>query len=77
MTAEENNGGEVETETPITLGLTAKLTKTLQAENSFLIPKEVSLKQLGDQMDNVNESVKNENMVSEILKSLAVVKLPI
>ncbi|XVF80710.1 hypothetical protein PTKIN_Ptkin15bG0097000 [Pterospermum kingtungense] len=64
LTAEENNGGEAktkETEIPI-LGLTAKLTKTSQVENSFQIPKEVSLKKMGDRKDNVNDSIKNENM---------------
>ena len=55
---------------PIILGLTTKFTKTLQAENSFQIPNEESLKLMGDQKNNVNDSVRNENMVSKILNSL-------
>ncbi|XP_022757793.1 DUF724 domain-containing protein 2-like isoform X2 [Durio zibethinus] len=64
-TAEVINEGEVkpkEVEMPIILGLTAKFTKTLQAENSFQIPNEESLKLMGDQKNNVNDSVRNENM---------------
>ncbi|XWS46527.1 hypothetical protein CRYUN_Cryun14cG0075000 [Craigia yunnanensis] len=63
-TVEEINEGEVkrkEVEMPIILGLTAKFTKNLQAENSFQIPNEESLKLMGDQKNNVNDSVKNEN----------------
>ncbi|XWS31859.1 hypothetical protein CRYUN_Cryun23aG0111900 [Craigia yunnanensis] len=63
--AEEINEGEVKTkevEMSIILGLTAKFTKTLQAENSFQIPNEESLKLMGDQKNNVNDSVRNENM---------------
>ena len=73
-TAEEINEGEVKTkevEMPIILGLTAKFTKTLQAENSFQIPNEESLKLMRDQKNNVNDSVENENMVSKILLSLS------
>ncbi|XWS36070.1 hypothetical protein CRYUN_Cryun20dG0052500 [Craigia yunnanensis] len=64
-TAEEINEGEVKTkevEMPIILGLTAKFTKTLQAENSFQIPNEESPKLMGDQKKNVNDSVENEKM---------------
>ncbi|XP_022770768.1 DUF724 domain-containing protein 7-like isoform X2 [Durio zibethinus] len=63
--AEEING-EVKTkevELPIILGLTAKFTKTLRAENSFQIPNEESLKLM--EKNNVNDSVQNENMEIE------------
>ncbi|EOX95351.1 Domain of Uncharacterized protein function 724 6, putative isoform 1 [Theobroma cacao] len=64
-TAEEINEGEVKTkevEMPIILGLTAKSTKTSQAENSFQIPNDESLKLKGDPRNSVNDSVGNENM---------------
>ncbi|XVE77519.1 hypothetical protein DITRI_Ditri13aG0069600 [Diplodiscus trichospermus] len=63
-TAEEINGAVMtkEDEMPIILGLTAKFTETLQAENSFHVPNEESLKPTGDQKNNGNNSVKNENM---------------
>ncbi|XWS76684.1 hypothetical protein CRYUN_Cryun01aG0198700 [Craigia yunnanensis] len=63
--AEEINEGEVKTkevEMPIILGLTAKFTKTLHAENSFQIPNEESLMLTGVQKNNENDSVRNENM---------------
>ncbi|XVF32929.1 hypothetical protein REPUB_Repub17cG0125200 [Reevesia pubescens] len=67
--AEEINEGEVKTkevEMPIIVGLTAKLPKTLQAEknaeNSLQIPNEESLKLLGDEKNDVDDSVRNENM---------------
>ncbi|XVE73480.1 hypothetical protein DITRI_Ditri11bG0121200 [Diplodiscus trichospermus] len=62
--AEENN--EVvktkEVEIPIVVGLTAKFTKTLQSENSSQICDEESLKLMGDEKNNGNDSVRNENM---------------
>ena len=52
VTVEEINEGEVkrkEVEMPIILGLTEQFTKILQAENSFQIPNEESLKLMRDQ----------------------------
>ncbi|KAK8650648.1 hypothetical protein V6N13_140276 [Hibiscus sabdariffa] len=61
-TAEEANEGATKTkvEIPIVIGLTA-FTKTLQAENSLQIPSEEPLKLIGDQKNNINDSVRNEN----------------
>ncbi|XP_039043550.1 DUF724 domain-containing protein 2-like [Hibiscus syriacus] len=50
-----------ESEMPIVIGLTA-VTKTLQAEHSLQIPSEEPQKLMGDQKNNVNDSVRNENM---------------
>ncbi|XP_039069225.1 DUF724 domain-containing protein 7-like isoform X2 [Hibiscus syriacus] len=58
------NQGEIKTkeaEMPIVIGLTA-VTKTLQVENSLQILSEDPQKLMGDQKNNVNDSVRNENM---------------
>ncbi|KAB2017278.1 hypothetical protein ES319_D08G151500v1 [Gossypium barbadense] len=63
--AGEINEGDIKTkevEMPIILGLTAKFSKTLQAENSCQIPSEEPGKLMGDQKNNLNDSVRNENM---------------
>ncbi|KAK8998247.1 hypothetical protein V6N11_083638 [Hibiscus sabdariffa] len=62
--AEEANEGEIKTkevELPIVIGLTA-FKKSLQAENSLQNPSEEPLKLMGDQKNNLNDSVRNENM---------------
>ncbi|TYJ22599.1 hypothetical protein E1A91_A08G136200v1 [Gossypium mustelinum] len=63
--AGEINEGDIKTkevEMPIILGLAAKFSKTLQAENSCQIPSEEPGKLMGDQKNNLNDSVRNENM---------------
>ncbi|MBA0853294.1 hypothetical protein Goshw_015875 [Gossypium schwendimanii] len=63
--AGEINEGDIKTkevEMPIILGLAAKVSKTLQAENSCQIPSEEPGKLMGDQKNNLNDSVRNENM---------------
>ncbi|KAL4290952.1 hypothetical protein GQ457_14G021260 [Hibiscus cannabinus] len=62
--AEGSNEGEIKTkevEMPIVTGLTA-FENTLQAENSLQIPSEEPLKLMGGQKNNLNDSVRNENM---------------
>ncbi|KAL4342641.1 hypothetical protein GQ457_08G021810 [Hibiscus cannabinus] len=65
-TAEEANEGALKTkvEIPIVIGLTA-FTKTLLAENSLQIPGEEPLKLIGDQKNNINDSVRNENTATK------------
>ncbi|GMI85833.1 hypothetical protein HRI_002252500 [Hibiscus trionum] len=60
--AEEANEGVIKTkvEMPIVIGLTA-FTKTLQAELSLQTPSQESLKLIGDQKNNINDSVRNGN----------------
>ncbi|XVF72786.1 hypothetical protein PTKIN_Ptkin12aG0148100 [Pterospermum kingtungense] len=62
--SEEINGEDKtkEVEMPIILGLTTKFTKTLLAENSSQNSNEESLKLMGDQNNNINNSVRNEIM---------------
>ncbi|OMO64050.1 hypothetical protein CCACVL1_22090 [Corchorus capsularis] len=69
-TTEEVHEGEIKTkevEAPIVIGLSAKPTKTLQAENSVKNPNEDS-KPMGDQKDDINDSVENEDVELKDLK---------
>ncbi|GMI76010.1 hypothetical protein HRI_001270100 [Hibiscus trionum] len=62
--AEEANEGEIKTkevEMHIVIGLTA-FKKSLQAEKSLQIPSDEPLKLMGNQKNNLNDSVRNENM---------------
>ncbi|KAK8521878.1 hypothetical protein V6N12_066457 [Hibiscus sabdariffa] len=65
-TAEEANEGSLKTkvEIPIVIGLTA-FTKTLLAENSLQILGEEPLKLIGDQKNNINDSVRDENTATK------------
>lgn len=68
--AGEINEGEIKTkevEMPVILGLAAKFSKTLQAENSCQIPSEEPGKLMGDQKNNLNDSVRNDTVSKKFI----------